>query len=77
VLGIVHGHGGALTVYSTPGQGSTFKVLFPASAKVSVNPRPPIESGAERGSGTILIVDDEDVVRKIAKNRVALWWGEG
>ena len=68
VLGIVRGHRGALKVYSTRGQGTTFKVLFPATEKVSAKPRSPIESAGQRGSGTILVVDDEDAVRKIAKN---------
>jgi signal transduction histidine kinase/ActR/RegA family two-component response regulator len=68
VRGIVRGHRGALRVYSTPGQGTTFKVLFPATEKVCAKPRSPIESAGQRGSGTILVVDDEDVVRKIAKN---------
>jgi CheY-like chemotaxis protein len=35
---------------------------------VSAKPRVPIESAGQRGSGTILVVDDEDVVRKIAKS---------
>ena len=30
-LGIVHAHQGAIRVYSTPGEGSTFKVFLPAS----------------------------------------------
>ena len=68
VLGIVRGHRGALRVYSTPGQGTTFKVLFPATEKVSAKRRSPVESAGQRGSGTILVVDDEDVVRKLAKN---------
>jgi two-component system cell cycle sensor histidine kinase/response regulator CckA len=68
VVGIVRGHRGALRVYSTPGQGTTFKVLFPAIEKVSAEPRSLMESAGQRGSGTILVVDDEDVIRKIAKN---------
>jgi len=35
---------------------------------VSAKPRSPVESAGQRGSGTILVVDDEDVVRKIAKD---------
>jgi DNA-binding NtrC family response regulator len=67
-MGIVRGHRGALRVHSTPGRGTTFTVLFPAIEKVAAKPRSPIESAGPRGSGTILIVDDEDVIRKIAKD---------
>jgi PAS domain S-box-containing protein len=67
VMGIVRGHRGALRVYSTPGQGSTFKVLFPAAA--GVRPQEPArESRDLRGTETILVVDDEDIVRQTARN---------
>lgn len=36
VLGIVRGHRGAIKIYSTPGQGTTFKVLLPASEQHAV-----------------------------------------
>jgi DNA-binding NtrC family response regulator len=66
-MGIVRGHKGALRVYSTPGQGSTFKVLFPAAA--GARPSVPVrEAGVFRGSETILVVDDEDIVRQAARN---------
>src|SRR5207247_2657074 len=44
VVGIVRGHRGALRVYSTPGQGTTFQILFPATERVSAKPRSPIET---------------------------------
>jgi PAS domain S-box-containing protein len=67
VLGIVRGHNGAIKVYSTPGQGTTFKVLFPASGNVSsVTPAP--EAATAHTAATILVVDDEPVVRRTAKS---------
>jgi hypothetical protein len=68
---IVRGHKGALKVYSSPGRGTTFKVLFPAS---EVTPSR-IESGAQtqgdlRDTGTVLVIDDEEMVCRVAKSRV-------
>ena len=68
VSGIVHGHKGAIKVYSSPGKGSTFKVLFPASSatKESTFEIPlHISEGSEK---TVLIVDDEEAVRSVARN---------
>jgi CheY-like chemotaxis protein len=69
VLGIVRGHHGAIRCTSVLGQGTTFKVLFPASplhAKVAEGP----EAAAQkwRGSGTILVVDDEETIRALARH---------
>ena len=56
--GIIHNHGGMITVTSQIGCGSTFTVLLPAS--VNMQPQPEIqEEGATVGTGTILLVDDE------------------
>ena len=62
VLGIVRAHKGALKVYSEPGKGTTFKVLFPASAEGGNVLRSPESSPLAdwRGKGTILLVDDEE-----------------
>lgn len=55
-------------MYSAPGKGSTFKVLFPA-ADVELPERTPVKLKDEfAGSGTVLVVDDEEVVRKVAKS---------
>ena len=68
VYGIVKQSGGNIWVYSEPGQGTTFKVYFPelavspqTTAVVSVEPAIP------GGSETILLVEDEDVVRGLAR----------
>src|SRR5439155_7286972 len=68
VLGIVRGHSGAIRVDSAPGRGTTFEVVFPAAMQSA-----PISSPAEskpeelHGTGTVLVVDDEEVVRRMAK----------
>jgi PAS domain S-box-containing protein len=62
VQGIVRAHKGALKVYSEPGKGTTFKILFPAledaGEGVRTNDSSPL--AAWRGKGTILLVDDEE-----------------
>ena len=67
VQGIVRGHKGAMKVYSCPGQGTTFKVLFPATEQVEV-PRKVIVPHIQASSELILVVDDEDIVRRTVKS---------
>jgi CheY-like chemotaxis protein len=62
VLGIVRAHKGALKVYSQPGKGTTFRIFFPASERAVAQGRG--ESvDAFRGTGSILVIDDDPGVR--------------
>ena len=66
VVGIVRSHGGSLNVESAQAQGSTLKVWLPAtSARKSRDAKQ--HSQELMGRGTILVVDDEDGVRRVAK----------
>lgn len=66
ILGIVRGHKGVIKIYSEPGRGSSFKILFPAT-ETAVLPAAAVNMAAGwRGSGTVLLVDDEESVRDVA-----------
>jgi PAS domain S-box-containing protein len=66
VLGIVRGHKGAIKVYSELGRGTTIKLLFPASEDRAARAKAaPVQPTLQR-RGTVLVVDDEDVVRGVA-----------
>jgi signal transduction histidine kinase/ActR/RegA family two-component response regulator len=67
VYGIVKNHSGFIDVQSEIGTGTTFTVYLPAVAEKAVS----IDQGprtARGGRETILIVDDEDMIRMLAKD---------
>jgi len=68
-LGIVRGHKGAIAVESAAGKGSTFNVLIPAlaAAAAPIGSERGASAAVETGAGVILIVDDEDLVRRAAR----------
>jgi len=68
VMGIVRGHAGAITVRTGPGTGSAFTLLFPTCDEPAAARPPAAEArGQWRGHGTILLVDDEESVRKVGR----------
>jgi PAS domain S-box-containing protein len=67
VLGIMRSHNGAIKVHSELGKGSTFRVLFPASVKAVESSESETPAELWHGTGTILLVDDEDAVRNVTR----------
>jgi two-component system, cell cycle sensor histidine kinase and response regulator CckA len=66
VLGIVGSHKGALSVESQVGTGTRFRVLLPMTTK-ALDVAMPRTAPDPRGSGTILVVDDEPLVLSLAR----------
>ena len=68
VLGILRGHHGALTVESTPGKGTSIRILLPVETVAADPVSPLIEEVSDANDhGLILLVDDEELVREVAR----------
>ena len=71
VYGIVKQSGGWIFADSKPGQGATFTMYLPVHASAAPSrtaaPRPPAKPAEMWGTGTILLVEDEDMVRAVAE----------
>jgi signal transduction histidine kinase len=65
VYGIVEQNGGFINVYSEPGRGATFKVYFPRAIGPGEATGQPDAAAAAGGSANILVVEDEEAVRRL------------
>ena len=66
VLGIIKAHGGAVAVDSEKGAGSSFKVYLPVTAEsVAQKPDEMIRASDVKTGGTILLVEDEEMIRNM------------
>ncbi len=67
VYGVVQNHKGAINVYSEPGQGSIFKIYLPLHANTASDKRKHAARQLVRGSGTVFLVDDQQLVRQVGE----------
>jgi PAS domain S-box-containing protein len=68
VTGIVRSHHGLIRVRTAPGEGTVFRVLFPAvGGAARRSGKATVERSDWQGSGTILVVEDEEGVREVAE----------
>jgi CheY-like chemotaxis protein/anti-sigma regulatory factor (Ser/Thr protein kinase) len=71
VFGIAESHGGSVEIGEGIATGALLRVILPAASKaaeVPVEPLPPTSAAVEPGSGTILVVDDDRLVRRAVAN---------
>ncbi len=66
VYGIVKQSGGNIWVYSEPGQGATFKIYLPRVEEAAEDIKREVFGEIPRGDETVLVVEDEEIVRKLA-----------
>jgi CheY-like chemotaxis protein len=67
VFGIVKQSGGHVAVYSEPGRGTAFKVYLPSAGRAGADEDAAGLRASPKGSGTILVVEDDDRVRRMTR----------
>jgi len=70
VHGIVKGHDGAIRATSMPGKGSVFNIYIPISDEGAESDAKSIEGNVLGGRESILLVDDEDLLVNMSKERL-------
>jgi two-component system, cell cycle sensor histidine kinase and response regulator CckA len=63
--GVIKQHGGSIQVHSEKGRGSSFKILLPRVNEAEASPRPEPSDLVQRGTETILVVEDNQMVRSL------------
>jgi len=65
--GIIRNHGGIIDVQSEKGKGTTFDIYLPASEKKGVKAKRETSAGVVKGTETILLVDDEEMILNVGQ----------
>ncbi len=68
VYGMVQEHDGAITVYSEEGNGTVFHIYLPLSYSIVATPEHEVQ--VMKGNGTILLIDDEELIRITASTQL-------
>jgi two-component system cell cycle sensor histidine kinase/response regulator CckA len=72
VYGIIKNHGGFINVYSEKGVGTTFNFYLPASKDQVLEQKKVLDKPVLKGSETILLVDDEDLIIDVSQDILKL-----
>lgn len=70
-LGTIRSHNGAIELVSVEGEGTEIRVLLPLVDRATVEARAVSARAEWRGHGVVLVVDDEDVIRRLVSRLLA------